>query len=78
MFLHKFKSFCLPQFPWLMFHVTPALKMLLHATYFHRVVIERVRHFLTIRKKKKCSYKPSLKENIHDLMQAFPLDTESH
>ena len=24
-----------------------------------------------------CSYKPLLKEKIHDLMQTFPLDTES-
>ena len=26
----------------------------------------------------KCSYKPILKEKIHILMQAFPLDMESH
>ena len=26
----------------------------------------------------KCSYKPILKEKIHVLMQAFPLDTGSH
>ena len=26
----------------------------------------------------KCSYKPLLKGKIHDLLQAFPLDTESH
>ena len=26
----------------------------------------------------KCSYKPILKEKIHVLVQAFPLDAESH
>ena len=26
----------------------------------------------------KCSYKTLLKEKIHDLMQAFPLERESH
>ena len=33
---------------------------------------------LPFTKKEKCSYKPLLKEKIHDIMQAFPLDTESH
>ena len=33
---------------------------------------------LLFTKQEKCSYKPLLKEKIHDLMQAFPLDTESH
>ena len=40
----KYNSFPLTQFPWLMFHVIPVLKMLVHASYFHRA-IERVRHF---------------------------------
>ena len=29
-------------------------------------------------KQQKCSYKPILKEKIHVLMEAFPLDMESH
>ena len=33
---------------------------------------------LLFTKQEKCSYKPLLNEKIHDLMQAFPLDTESH
>ena len=52
--------------------------MLVHATYFHPA-IERVRFFkigLLYTEQEKCSYKPYLlKEKIHDLMQAFPLDT---
>ena len=40
----KNNTFRLTQFPWLMFHVIQAFKMLVHATYFHRE-IERVRHF---------------------------------
>ena len=55
--------------------------MLVHATYFHPA-IERVRFFkigLLYTEQEKCSYKPYLlKEKIHDLMQAFPLDMESH
>ena len=31
-----------------------------------------------ITEQEKCSSKPLLKEKIHDLMQAFPLDAESH
>ena len=33
---------------------------------------------LLFTKQEKCSYKRLLKEKIHDLMQALPLDTESH
>ena len=42
----------------------------------------RGRHFknrlILYTEQEKCSYKPLLKEKIHDLMQAFQLDTESH
>ena len=62
--------------------VIPVLKMSVHATYFH---IEQLRERETFLKsaffyteQEKCSYKTLLKEKIHDLMQAFPLDTESH
>ena len=60
-----------------MFHVIPVPKMLVLASYFHRAT-ERVRHFVLYTEQEKCSYKPILKEKIHVLMQAFPLDTESH
>ena len=66
-----------------MFHVIPVLKMLVHETlYFHRA-IEREREIFKIgllyTEQEKCSCKPILlKEKIPDLMQAFPLDTESH
>ena len=33
---------------------------------------------LLFTKQEKCSYKPLLKEKIHDVMQVFPLDSESH
>ena len=65
-----------------MFHVIPVLKMLVHATFF---LLEWLREWdilkiiaLLFTKQEKCSYKPLLKEKIHDLMQALPLDTESH
>ena len=35
-------------------------------------------YFTLYTEQEKCSYKPLLKENIHDLMQDFPVDTESH
>ena len=53
-----------------MFHVIPALKVPVHATYFHQA-IERVRHFkvtLLSTVQEKCSNKPLLKEKIHGLM----------
>ena len=56
--------------------------MSVHATYFH---IEQPRERETFLKsaffyteQEKCSYKTLLKEKIQDLMQAFPLDSESH
>ena len=33
---------------------------------------------LLYNEQEKCSYEPLLKEKFHDLMQAFPLETESH
>ena len=35
-------------------------------------------YFILYTEQEKCSYKPLLKEKIHDLMQDFPVDTESH
>ena len=56
--------------------------MSVYATYFH---IEQLRERETFLKsaffcieQEKCSYKPWLKGKIHDLMQAFPADTEGH
>ena len=63
-----------------MFHVIPVVKMLVHVSYFHQAT-ERVRIYkigLLYTELEKCSYKPILKEKIHVLMQAFPLDTGSH
>ena len=65
-----------------MFPVIPVLKMSVHATY-SLWGIEREREIFKIgslyTEQEKCSCKPILlKEKIHDLMQAFPLDTESH
>ena len=66
-----------------MFHVILVLKMSVHASYFHRETErERERNIFKIgllyTEEEKCSYKPILQEKIHVLMQAFPLDTESH
>ena len=68
-----------------MFHVIPVLKMSVNATYFHRAVErerERERDIFQIgllyTEQEKWSCKSLLKEKIHDLMQAFPLNTESH
>ena len=63
-----------------MFHVIPVLKMSVHCL----ISIEQPREWdifkigLLYTEQEKCSYKPILKEKIHVLMQAFPLDTESH
>ena len=55
--------------------------MQVYATYFHRA-IERETFLKSLNtlytEQEKCSYKPLLKEKIHDLIQAFQLDTESH
>ena len=63
-----------------MFHVIPGLKMSVHASYFHRATERenRIKIGLLYTKQEKCSYKPILKEKIHVLMEAFPLDMESH
>ena len=65
-----------------MFHVIPVLKMLVHAadlfssSNWEREIF-KIRLLYT--KQEKCSCKPILlKEKIPDLMQAFPLNTESH
>ena len=67
-----------------MFHVFPVLKMPVHATSY-LLIIEQWREWdiftvaLLHTKQEKCFYKPLfLKEKIHNLMQVFPLDTESH
>ena len=59
-----------------MFHVIPVLKLLVHATISREWDIFKIVLFYT--EEEKCSYKLLLKEKIHDLMQAFPLDMESH
>ena len=67
-----------------MFHVTPVLKMLVHAAnLFSLSNWEREREIFKIgllyTEQGKCSCKPILlNEKIPDLAQAFPLDTESH
>ena len=65
-----------------MFHVIPVLKMLVHVTnLFSSSNWEReiFKIGLLYTEQEKCSCKPILlKEKIPDLMQAFPLDMESH
>ena len=68
-----------------MFHVIPLLKMSVHVTYIICIFIEQLREReifkigLLYTEQEKCSCKPILlKEKIPDLMQAFPLDMESH
>ena len=67
-----------------MFHVIPVLKMLVHAVnLFSLSNWERESEIFKIgllyTEQEKCSCKPILlKEKIPDLMQAFPLDKESH
>ena len=66
-----------------MFHVIPVLKMFVLVTNFNFIEQLREREIFKIgllyTEQEKCSCKPILlKEKIPDLMQAFPLDMESH
>ena len=47
---------------------------------FHRAIEKEtiIKIALPYTEKEKFSYKPFLKELIHDRMQAFPVNTESH